>query len=485
MKENSYYSFQRAFWIVLAITALRILYLAINHRDLDVEESQYWTWSQYLSFGYHSKPPLISWTIHLSTWLFGNSEWGIRLFSPICYLLCSLFIYKIGELLFSQAVGFWSALTLSLLPGVAYSSTLISTDPLLLLFWTIALYYFIQALKTEKLPAWIACGFAVGLGLLSKYTMMIFFLSAGLYLLLSSNFRPNLLKKGPYLAVAIAVLIFLPNLIWNHSHQNVALHHVIGHNIYLHGLHWHNKALFIFIISQFGILGPLLMIFFIIALFRVKQFFQEEENKLLLCFSLPILILIIGESILSRAYGNWAATAYPSALVFIVAFLYKYYPIFWLKLTNAMHVITIFIFCCLELAIAYGWSHWPTSATPNWQDYGNLIAQLHQPFNQSGYLVDSRELWSKSIYYGNVSRNNLYVWDPKHKISWVDNPAHLDIPIGKDFILLTHRPGLRDSMSRAFTGQLLITEISVNQRLRGHQDRIYIYWLQNFKGYVE
>lgn len=485
MIENRQYSINRIFWIALLITALRLLYLAINHRDLDVEESQYWTWSQHLSFGYHSKPPLISWAIHLSTWLFGNSEWGIRVFSPICYFICSLYLYKIGQSLFNQMIGFWTALSLLLLPGVAYSSTLISTDPLLLLFWSMSLYYFIVGLQSSKTSAWIACGITIGLGLLSKYTMLVFLISAGVYLLFSNQYRSILREKGPYLTLLIAVVIFLPNLIWNSTHQNAAIHHVIDHNINVHGIQWHPKKLGIFIISQLGILGPILIIFFLIALFHIRQLIQNEQNKLLLCFTIPILLLVIGEALLSRAYGNWAATAYPSALVFVIAYLYQQYPIFWLKLTNILHAVAIFIFCSIELAIAYGWSQWPTAASPNWHDFGNVVNGMHLFLNNSEYLVDSRELWSKSIYYGKVPKSNLYVWDPRHKITWVDNPAHKNVPLNKNFILITHAAKLPENMTHSFKKQKQIAKISVNQRLRGHQDWIYIYWMEDFIGYRE
>ncbi len=477
--KTGFFSFTRIFWIGLAITCVRILYLLFNHRDLDIEESQYWTWSQELSFGYHSKPPLISWAIHLSTVLFGNNEWSVRLFSPIAYLFSAFFIYHVGKALFNQPIGFWSALTLLFLPGVSYSATIISTDPFLILFWSMALYYFIRGLQTQKIVDWIICGIAIGFGLLSKFTMLIFFLSALSYLLISQQYRSIWRKPGCYLAVLIGLLIFTPNLIWNHYHNNAAIAHVVQHNINLHGFHLHIKNLGVFLLAQSGIFGPILFIFLIIALYHYLTSPYREENKLLLCFGLPMLILVMAEASLVRANGNWAAVAYPSIIIFVIAYLYQQNYLFWLKLTNALHILIILVFFGWELGIAYNWTQ-PQSN--NWTDFGKQVAQQRQTYPQSEFLVDNRDLWSKSIYYGKVSRNNLFVWDPHHTIDWVDNPAHLDIPLGKDFILITYFPKLKKSMVRAFQYHQQLTEINIDQRMRRRQDKIYIYRLENYLG---
>ena len=72
--------------ILLLITLIRIYSLFVSPIELSVDEAQYWHWSQNLDFGYFTKPPFIAWTIALSTNIFGNEEWAIRLFSPIIHL---------------------------------------------------------------------------------------------------------------------------------------------------------------------------------------------------------------------------------------------------------------------------------------------------------------------------------------------------------------------------------------------------------------
>src|SRR5208282_6780223 len=70
---------------VIAITALRLLWLALQPADLFPDEAQYWVWSQRLALGYYSKPPLVAWLIASTTGVFGDSELAVRLSAPLLH----------------------------------------------------------------------------------------------------------------------------------------------------------------------------------------------------------------------------------------------------------------------------------------------------------------------------------------------------------------------------------------------------------------
>ena len=83
-------------FILIIITVFRIYSLNVSPIELSVDEAQYWHWSRNIDLGYFTKPPLIAWMIAFSTFVFGNEEWAVRLFSPITHLFISLvlsFIY--------------------------------------------------------------------------------------------------------------------------------------------------------------------------------------------------------------------------------------------------------------------------------------------------------------------------------------------------------------------------------------------------------
>ena len=75
--------------ILITITFARIFALILSPIELSVDEAQYWHWSLTPDFGYFTKPPMIAWVIGLSTSLFGNEEWAVRLCSPIFHFFIS------------------------------------------------------------------------------------------------------------------------------------------------------------------------------------------------------------------------------------------------------------------------------------------------------------------------------------------------------------------------------------------------------------
>ena len=93
------------FIILVIITLIRIYSLFISPIELSVDEAQYWHWSQNLDYGYFTKPPLIAWAIALSTNIFGNEEWAVRLFSPIIHFFISIILSsKTFKLLFTPLI---------------------------------------------------------------------------------------------------------------------------------------------------------------------------------------------------------------------------------------------------------------------------------------------------------------------------------------------------------------------------------------------
>ena len=68
--------------------------------------------------GYFSKPPLIAWTIWLTTSLFGDSEWATRLAAPFLHTAAAAILFRLGRSMYSPRVGMLAALIYILMPGV-------------------------------------------------------------------------------------------------------------------------------------------------------------------------------------------------------------------------------------------------------------------------------------------------------------------------------------------------------------------------------
>ena len=294
------------------------MWLARAPYPLYGDEAQYWTWAKALDWGYVTKPPLIAWLIGITTALVGDNEFGVRVASPICHAVTALIIAEIGRRLYDIRTGAWSGALYASLPAVSVSAMLISTDVPLLLFWAMGVLFLIRALDPGGQRWWIGVGLALGLGLLSKYAMAMFVPSAGLYLALAREHRAVLRTRWPWMALALGLAIYAPNLVWNVAHGGLTYVHT-GANAHLGGDLFHPAKLAEFVGSQFGVFGPLLfavLLFLLIA--RLGRLQRDPRSWLLAAFALPQLLLIAIEALLSRAHANWAATAYVTAIVLVV-----------------------------------------------------------------------------------------------------------------------------------------------------------------------
>jgi 4-amino-4-deoxy-L-arabinose transferase-like glycosyltransferase len=362
---------------VLALTALRLLWLATNPTDLYPDEAQYWLWSRHLAFGYYSKPPLVAWLIALSTALFGNSEFAVRLSAPLLHALAAFFVYGIGSRLYDRRVGLWSALAYLTLPGVSVSAFLMSTDAILLPCWAAALYAFIRAREEEGARWWVLTGIAIGAGLLAKYAMVYFFLSAFALLLLCPAERRH--WKGLLAASGIAFLVFLPNLLWNWE-NGFASFAAVERNAALAGPLFHPLALLLFFGAQFAVFGPLFFAALVWLVARPRVL-AEPRAHLLAAFILPALGIVLAESLLSRAHANWAAPAYVAATVLVVAALLQHGRRGLIHFSIALHLLSVaLILGAAELLPAWGVSlparYDPLHRLKGWRALGESVGSV-------------------------------------------------------------------------------------------------------------
>ena len=87
---------------LVCLLIARLVALYITPLELGVDEAQYWVWSQDLSFGYYSKPPLIAWIIGISHALFGHSSFGVRVFAPIIQFIITLILWRCAYRLYDD-----------------------------------------------------------------------------------------------------------------------------------------------------------------------------------------------------------------------------------------------------------------------------------------------------------------------------------------------------------------------------------------------
>jgi 4-amino-4-deoxy-L-arabinose transferase-like glycosyltransferase len=315
---------QLLIWLAV-LTAMRIAANAFANTDLFFDEAQYWFWSRELAFGYFSKPPLIGWIIRGATEICGSGEACIRAPSAILHAGTAIVVFFIAKTLYNGRLGFWAGLTYATLPGVSLSSSLISTDAPLLFFVALGL---LSLVKLRESSGWrwaLLLGVAIGFGFLAKYAMVYFLMCLAIALVFVRSWRDLLGDVRLYAALALGFTILAPNIIWNIQNSFATFSHTADNANWSGSLVKPLKALE-FVGGQFGVFGPIL--FACLAVYCVRWLFNTglrneggDRIRLLLVFSIPVILLMTGQALLSRAHANWAAFAYVAATVLIVAVL--------------------------------------------------------------------------------------------------------------------------------------------------------------------
>lgn len=311
-------SFALAAALLGVLTIIRYVGLHYSVVDLFFDESQYWAWSRDLAFGYFSKPPLLAWIIAASGAVCGDGEACVRAASPILYFGTSLVIYGIADELYDARTAFWSALVFTLLPGVVFSTRIISTDVPLLFCWALALLAWVKLLRAADWRWTLVLGLALGAGLLAKYAMAYFLAGVAIAAWFDGASRGVLRRPQTWAALVLALLILSPNLLWNTLNGFVTFRHT-GDNIQGSGLNFSPVGALEFLGAQFGVAGPLVFGGFLVALARAPGAAITREDRLMLAFAVPPLAAVTALGFFRGVNANWAAAAFVSLTIVVVA----------------------------------------------------------------------------------------------------------------------------------------------------------------------
>ncbi|MDY0931106.1 glycosyltransferase family 39 protein [Chryseobacterium sp. CFBP8996] len=191
--------------------------------DLQRDEFLHLDQANHLAWGYTSVPPVTSWISFLIK-ILGNSIFWIKFFPALFGALTIVIVWKaIEEIkgnLFALVLGA-TCITFSALFRV---NMLYQPNSLDVLCWT-ALYYFVLKYVNSYQIKWLyitAVIFAIGF--LNKYNIAFLILGILPAVILTSE-RRVFKNKHLYLAGGLALLLILPNLIWQFNNDLPVIHH--------------------------------------------------------------------------------------------------------------------------------------------------------------------------------------------------------------------------------------------------------------------
>ena len=295
------------------------------------DEAYYWVWSRHLQWGYLDHPPAVALLVAASTQVLGHAPWALRVPSLLLAMATAGVVARLTEDLFGPEAARRSQWLFHAVPLFFAGGVLVSPDAPATFLWAVATWAVWRALRGEG-RAWWVVGLAVGLGLQSKYSVAFWVPSAALLALRQAagrtldhpknrcaifgdpgpvcpkDFRDRLL--GLAAAAGLALLLFLPNLLWNAQHHWQAFRFVVERASWVRAGSLGNLAL-----SAGGVLlylSPLLAVLLLVAPWRGS----DPAHRFLQLFCLPTLLASLVAAVAGKFKPHYIA---PVALLGVVA----------------------------------------------------------------------------------------------------------------------------------------------------------------------
>lgn len=468
--------------VIAAVAAIRLAVNATGWVPVHFDEAQYWAYGQEFAAGHFSKPPLVGWVIRIATELGGDTTFALRVASVLSHAGVAVFVFLAGRLLFDGRTGFWAATGYTVAPGVSVSAMIMSTDPVLMAFWALALWAWIRAAEGDR-AWWVLMGVAIGAGLLAKYTMIAFAGGALGYGLFSARERD---WRGAAIAAAVALVVFSPNLIWQIDNDFVTTVHV-AEDAAPAGSRMNPGKLAEFLGAQFGVIGPVWFLAILAALFG-RSWWGDWRMRLLGWQIFPLLIPITVVAFVTRAQPNWAAPAYVAGSIFAAHWLLSRgwdRALRWQAVAGALGAIGIYF-----AAAAYAFAPLSLPRGPDpfkkmrlGEEFCAAALGAMAEESADAILSNDRRRLSECMFLGNLLWQDIAIWNPD---PWPENHHELvaSLAPGDERVLIIatmSREGAARMASRFRESREIETA-----RFRTHADQEYTYslWVvQGFRGY--
>ena len=272
--------------------AVLLLHMATNglydfHRD----SLYYMDSARHPAWGYVDYPPVTPAIARLSLWMFGPSVWGLRLWPSLVgaamVLLVALIARELGGGRAAMLLAAIGAATSLVLLGANWLFQTVTFDQVV---WLTALWILARIVRTGDRRLWLPLGGVLGIGLETKYTVVA--LIAGIAVAtLATHLRRHLLTAWPWAAVAIALVIFAPNLVWQVANDWPSVQYTLNHK----SAQSVDFSPLTFLVEQIALIGPVAIPLWIAGLYWLLR--DAGLRPLGIAAAVPFVIyLFVGKS---------------------------------------------------------------------------------------------------------------------------------------------------------------------------------------------
>ncbi|KAB1230526.1 glycosyltransferase family 39 protein [Chryseobacterium viscerum] len=329
---------KKDYWILfLFIIAKFVLQYVLISPEYELQRDEYLHLDQgnHLAWGYLSVPPVSSWISWLIK-ILGNSVFWIKFFPALFGALTMVVVWKViqelkGNLFACTLASFGLLFSVLLRLNMLYQPN--SLDVLL---WISFFYILIKYVSTENTKWLYWGGIIFGMGILNKYN--IIFLALGFIpAILMTKQRKIFINPHAYGAALLALIIVLPNLIWQYHNGFPVIHHMKELSetqlVNVNRFDFLKSQLLLFIGVTFVILFALYALLFYKPFAKFKFFFWGY-------------VITIGLFLFFKAKDYYAIGLYPVYIGFGAVYLGNILQSGWkkfLKPVCILHPVILFI----------------------------------------------------------------------------------------------------------------------------------------------
>ncbi|HMH79537.1 MAG TPA: glycosyltransferase family 39 protein [Candidatus Acidoferrum sp.] len=237
------------------------------------DELYYAACGEHLAWGYVDHAPLVALASRVSRGLFGDSLFALRMLPALSaapkVFLGGWMAREVGGARFAQ---FFAGLLVFLAPIYLTFDNFLSMNAFEPVFWMVCAAIVLRILNGGSPRLWLLFGLVAGIGILNKHSMLFFGSGIAIGLLLTSA-RKQFARVEIWMALCLAFLIFLPNLLWEirNGYPTIALLHAVI------GTKYSTVSPLTYVGEQFLLVNPLAAPLWLAGLYFVL--FDREGRK--------------------------------------------------------------------------------------------------------------------------------------------------------------------------------------------------------------
>lgn len=214
VERGNWLETDQAIAVCFALAACLVHFLWNGRYGYFRDELYYAACGQHLAWGYVDQAPLIAVIARLSRMLFGDSLHALRFFPALAsgakILLTGWIVRELGGRRYAQVL---AGTAMFLCPIYLTMDNFLSMNAFEPVLWMLCVAIALRIVRTGNDRLWLWFGVVAGIGILNKHSTLFFGFAFFLSLLVTRQ-RALFRTVWIWLGGLVALLIFLPNLVW-------------------------------------------------------------------------------------------------------------------------------------------------------------------------------------------------------------------------------------------------------------------------------